>query len=225
MKTPRMIARTVGILFILGTTAGIGSAVALAPASSPDYLTTLAGVPDQIEAGALLVLVMGAALAPIPALLYPILKRKAPTGAMGYAIFRTIEVVSFLGFALFPMLLLWLSRRYVIAIEPDLTCIPTLGALVRAANGLLDPIITLFSSLAAMILYATLYRARLVPRWLSGWGFVGGALHLLAGGLHLFGVHPAGLDLVLTLPIALQEMVFAVWLIVKGFNPQTLEAL
>jgi len=225
MKAPRMIARTVGILFILGTIAGIGSAVALAPASSPDYLTTLAGLPDQIEAGALLVLVMGAALAPIPALLYPILKRKAPTGAMGYAIFRTIEVVSFLGFALFPMLLLWLSRRYVIAIEPDLTCIPTLGALVRAANGLLDPIMTLFSSLAATILYATLYRARLVPRWLSGWGFVGGALHLLAGGLHLFGVHPAGLDLVLTLPIALQEMVFAVWLIVKGFNPQTLEAL
>jgi len=218
VSNPRTIARTVGILFIVGTLAGIFSAVALAPTGSPEYLATLAGMPDQIEAGALLVLVMGASLAPIPALLYSILKRHNPTGALGYAIFRTIEVVTFIGFSLFPMLLLWLSKWYVVAVEPDLTCIPALGALVQAANDLLDPIMTLFSSVAALILYAILHKSRLIPRWLSVWGLAGGALHLLAGILHLFGIHPAALDIVLTLPIALQEMVCAVWLIVSGFD-------
>ena len=64
-----------------------------------------------------------------------------------------------------------------------------------------------------------LYQARLVPRWLSGWGLVAGVLSLVAtvyaGFTQDFGF--TTVNTVLSIPIGLQEMVLAVWLIAKGF--------
>jgi hypothetical protein len=54
-----------------------------------------------------------------------------------------------------------------------------------------------------------------VPRWLSVWGLVGAALYIVPPLGSMFG-HSLG---VLMAPLALQEMVMAVWLIAKGFNP------
>jgi hypothetical protein len=75
--------------------------------------------------------------------------------------------------------------------------------------------------LGALMYYWVLYQSRLVPRWLSAWGLVGITLVLVAGLLVMFRV--AGplstTQVVLALPIGVQEMVLAVWLIAKGFNP------
>jgi hypothetical protein len=64
--------------------------------------------------------------------------------------------------------------------------------------------------------------SQVIPRWLSVWGLAGTVLGLAAGLLVLFqsiGVL-SGPQVVLNLPIAVQEMVLAVWLIVKGFSPK-----
>ena len=78
----------------------------------------------------------------------------------------------------------------------------------------------------ALMYYYVFYRSRLVPRWLSGWGLVGGALMLVStvssGFTQDFGF--TTVNTVLNIPIGLQEMVLAVWLIVKGFNPSALAA-
>ena len=72
-----------------------------------------------------------------------------------------------------------------------------------------------------------IYRSRLVPRWLSGWGLVGAALRLVAtvyaGFTQDFGF--TTVNTVLNIPIGLQEMVLAVWLIVKGFNPSAVRSI
>jgi len=60
-----------------------------------------------------------------------------------------------------------------------------------------------------------LYQRRLIPRWLSVWGFVGAALSFVNYSPQFFGIDSIE---ILFLPIGLQEMVFAVWLIVKGIN-------
>ena len=68
--------------------------------------------------------------------------------------------------------------------------------------------------LGVLILNYALYQSKLIPRWLSGWGLVGGTLILAMGFLRMFG-HPV---FYLAIPIILNELVLAVWLIVKGFN-------
>ena len=77
------------------------------------------------------------------------------------------------------------------------------------------------------MLYATLYQSKLVPRWISVWGLIAAVL-LLAGTvlemLEVFSEFPVGgRELIYAAPIAVNEMVLAVWLIVKGFNPSALE--
>ena len=75
LDSSRKTARIVGVLFIIGTVAGILSAVALGGLlNGPDYLNLLASNASRVTVGALLILVMGIALAMIPALMFPILK-------------------------------------------------------------------------------------------------------------------------------------------------------
>ena len=85
---------------------------------------------------------------------------------------------------------------------------------------------TLPFALGALMYYYVLYRSRLVPRWLSGWGLVGAGLCLVAtvyaGFTQEFGF--STVNNVLNIPIGVQEMVLAVWLIVKGFNPSAVTA-
>ena len=72
----------------------------------------------------------------------------------------------------------------------------------------------IFLGLGGLVLNYLLYESRLVPKWLSVWGVIGAFLVMLYGLMSLFGTDPG----ILAAPIAVQEMVFAVWLIVKGFN-------
>jgi uncharacterized membrane protein len=68
--------------------------------------------------------------------------------------------------------------------------------------------------------YYVLYAARLIPRWLSGWGLAAVALAVVAT-IYAASTQDFGfttLNTVLNIPIGLQELVLAVWLIVKGFN-------
>lgn len=59
-----------------------------------------------------------------------------------------------------------------------------------------------------------------MPRWLSAWGLAAVALSLVAtihsGFTQDFGF--STLNTVLNIPIALQEIVLGIWLLVKGFR-------
>jgi uncharacterized membrane protein HdeD (DUF308 family) len=105
-----------------------------------------------------------------------------------------------------------------------------LGSILTAASDWTEMWGALAFSIGAVMIYGALYQARLVPRWLSGWGFVGGVLYFIAYLVSIFNpLHAApsiGLGIgLLLVPLAIQEMVFAVWLIVKGFNPSTTTSL
>ncbi len=64
------------------------------------------------------------------------------------------------------------------------------------------------------------YRTRLLPRWLSVWGLLGLLLMLVGAFSGMFGLIGAFSQpqMLLMLPIMLQEMVMAVWMIVKGYS-------
>src|SRR4029453_9703794 len=68
---------------------------------------------------------------------------------------------------------------------------------------------------SGLMLCYTLYKARLVPRWLAVWGLVGYAIIFCGMISEMMG---SGLGLASSLPGGLWEVFMGGWLIAKGFN-------
>ena len=219
-----MTAAVVGVLFIIGTVAGVLSVVVTQPIlGDPDYLIKISANENQIVTGALLVLTMGFALAMVPVMLFPILKRHNEVLALGYVVFRgALETVAYIAMVICWLFLIVLSHEYVAAGASNLSYFQTLGAVFSKGNDSISNILVIIFSLDALILYYLLYRSKLVPRWISVWGFIAILLHFSTAFLMMFHLLNPGFSAtvdIINLPIFLQEMVMAVWLIAKGFNP------
>ena len=218
MNSNRKTAIIVGVLFITATGASSLGFVILDPIlNAPDILVNASANITRVIIGVLLLLINCAAVVVIPVMLFPILKKHNEVLAVGYLGSRIIESVILIVGLISLLSLLTLSQESVQAAAPDSSYFQTLGTLLLAVYDwtLLLGIMIVFS-LTALSLNYLLYQSELVPRWLSGWGLIGAILLLVAGLLEIFGFNPTE---ILSLPIALQEMVFAVWLIIKGFNP------
>ena len=216
MNTYRKTAIIVGILFILGTLAGVLSVpVTGSLLGVPVDLGKIAAHGNQIALGALLVLVMGLALAMVPVLMFPILKKHNETLAVGYVVFRgALETMTYIASALAFLALGTLGREFVKAGAPAASHFQTLGSLLLAGNDWIGAMVSIVFSLGALMFYGLLFRSKLIPRWLSVWGFTGAVLYLAEPLLFMFGAKWE----ILFAPLFVQEMVMAVWLIVKGFN-------
>jgi hypothetical protein len=218
----RKTAGLVGLLFIIGTVSGVLSGVITGPVqSAPDGLTSLAAHETQWILGTLLILVMGFALSMVPVLLYPLFKKYNEVLAMGAVVFRgVLEAVCYIAVVASMLLLLSASRLDA----GDAAAMQTAAELLIHAQEWFSQITALVFSIGALIIYFLFYQTRLIPRWLSGWGFMGAVLYFAAPLVSMLGPGHLALSFdsalgFLLAPLALQEMVFAVWLIAKGFNP------
>ena len=108
MNTSKKTARIVGALFIIGTVAGILSVVFTGPVlDDPDYLIKISANENQIIIGALLVLIMGFALAMVPVVLFPIFKKYNEALALGAVVFRgALEAAAYIAIVICWLLLL-----------------------------------------------------------------------------------------------------------------------
>ena len=182
----------------------------------PDYLVHVSANERPVIIGMFVELTWALAVVGIVVTLLPILKEHSEALALGFSGLRFIEAISTVVSSIGLLALLALSQGFAQAGAPDASHYQSLGNLllsVREGAFLIGS--GLVWSLSALVLNYVLYQSRLVPRWLSGWGLVVGALSLITYFLQVFNIH---LTEFMFLPIALQEMVFAVWLIVKGFN-------
>lgn len=85
----RRTAIIVGVLFIVGTVAGVLSVLVTNPIlEDPEYLGNVAANGNQLVVGALLVLTMGLALAMVPVVLFPVARKHNEVLALGYVVFR-----------------------------------------------------------------------------------------------------------------------------------------
>lgn len=221
MNNNKKTAKVVGALFIVATVAYSLSVVLLDPIlGDSDYLTKISTNENLLIISAFLVLIDAVAVAAIAIVIYPVLKKHNETLALGYVGARIGESVLFSVNVIATLTLLTLSQEFAKAGALDTSYYQTLGAVLLAAGNwayLLG--LGLAFAISALILNFVLYQSKLIPRWLSGWGFVGAALVFANYLLESFGINPVE---ILYLPIAVQEMVFAVWLIVKGFNPSAI---
>jgi hypothetical protein len=227
MNPNKKTAIIVGALFIIGTIAGVLSVFFTSSIlNDPDYLIKVSANANQIALGALFVLTMGVALAMVPVVIYPVLKKHNEVLALGYVVFRgALETITYLVIVISWLLLIALGQEVVTAGTPNAPYFHTLGNLILKTAEIGATTTAIIFPLGALMFYVVLYQSRLIPRWLSGWGLVGVTLHLFAAGLAgLFGLtnSMSTIQSVLALPIFLQEMVMAVWLIVIGFNPSAI---
>lgn len=220
MQTNKTVARVVGVLFIAATAFAVIGDRLLRPIRDDDnYLSTLAEHEGRVIIGALTEVSLAVSVVAIAVLLFPVLKRAGEGSALGYVGVRVLEGAIIIGGAVSSLMLLTLSERYVEVGGEEQDRIEPVGELILAVREWTDALgPSLVFALSALILYPLLFQLQLVPRWLSVWGFIGGAMLVVGAVFALYGESPTStISIVLAAPIGINEMVLAVWLIIKGF--------
>jgi hypothetical protein len=217
----RRIAKIAGVLFIVATAASLLSTAFLGSVGNSDYLSSVAANESTVALGVLIRFIAAFASAAIAISLYPVLRRYRRGLALGAVGFRLIEGTFYAIGAVSVLLLLTLSQEFVKTGAADPGYFGTSGTLLKALDDWAGLAGVLAFYLGGLLYYCVFYQTRLVPRWLSGWGIGGVILGAVAALLILFGVTDtmSTVQIVLNVPIGIQEMVLAVWLIVKGFRP------
>jgi Domain of unknown function (DUF4386) len=213
-------ARVAGALLIAATVASLLSTALLNPVvSGSDYLLKISAHQDRIVAGGFFEIVAAFASAGIAVSLYPVLKRYGESLALGSVGFRLLEGGLYLVAAIGTFLLLQVGQDATPG-SPVPSYLRTSGALLLTLRDQAGLAGVLAFYLGASMYYYVFYRSRLIPRWLSGWGLAGTALGALAGLLVLFRVtgYMSAPQVALNLPIGVNEVVLAIWLLVRGFG-------
>lgn len=219
MNLNRKAATLAGSFYLFSILAGILS-ISYA-IDDPNYLIKASLNTNSVLIAAFFHLLMAPLYVGIAILLYPILKEYNQWLAFGFASFRIIAGVFIISGVIILLLLLSISHEFVKAGSPAMSYFQTLGILLQTGRDLVNHVATILSVCAGgLMFYSLLYQTRLVPRWLSGWGLAGTILAIIASFLFLFRLIGiiTPLYIILNIPMALQEIVLAGWLIVKGFN-------
>jgi len=153
------------------------------------------GNPDAKMIGMFLEAISGAAVIGISIIMYPLFKPYNDKTSRGYLILRIIE-----GSVMVITGALFLSH----------------SSQLLAIRDLLWAGHTYVFIVGALVFNYLLYISKLIPKWLSGWGIIASLLLLVVTLLELANIIP--FMMILRLPIITNEVVEALWFIVKGFN-------
>ncbi len=222
MNSPRKTAIIVGVLFIIATLfLFIGESFYKPILSSPDYLDN--AYPNKIIViiGILLEFIIVITMPLIGVFLFPILKKYNEALALGYVGFRFLEAVLYIGMEINKLSLINISQDYLNQVGTDASYFQNIGSSIQSVNDWAFSIYVIVFTIGALMLYYVLYKSKLIPRFISAWGFIAAAVLLTGSVMIMVDMSTeisVGLELILVLPIAVNEMVLAGWLIVKGFN-------
>ena len=201
----------IGTLFILATALGVANVgLVLGPVlTGPDIAPRLAENTGALRVGSVLNIAMTVAIAAIAVAFYPVIRHRHPILAPAYLVARLAEAIVIAVAGMF-----WVVVAQTVAIAAD-----SAPVLLEMATSLFNLGAQVVFGITALILNTILLKTPLVPRWLALWGLIGGAMILILGVVQMLGYPIARIEAVMTAPIALNEMVLALWLIIKGFAP------
>lgn len=227
-KKSKKHAVIVGILFIIATAfLFVGGSFYDPILETPDFLQIAYPQRQQAVLGMLLEFACVIAIPLIPAFMFPYLSKFNVPLAVGYVSFRLFEALLFAAQEINTLTQISVSRLYLESGGGDASFYQALGETLRGWNSWEFSIYLFVFTLGGMMFYSVLYQSRLVPRWVSGWGFLAAVLLFIGTILNIFEVNigtPGMFELIFAMPIAVNEMVLAVWLIVKGFNQDALSS-
>lgn len=219
MNLGKRAARLAGILIIAGMVAGILSIVPSVEGS--DFLTEVYPNRHQVLTGALFQFLLVPIYIGFSLVLYPILRKYQENLAVGFVGFRIISgVFQIVGTIVLPVFV-YLSHEYLTATPSGMLYLESLGELLKLVRDLTNHLgVMVATGLGNLLLYSILYRGKYLPRWLSIWGVVGNVLIMGASFLIMAqAVEVVSAEyVILTVPLVVQELVLAIWLITKGLD-------
>ncbi|MDH4280554.1 MAG: DUF4386 domain-containing protein [Acidimicrobiia bacterium] len=208
-------------MFVVATAAGVLSVVMMSSTlGDDDLLSAVYSNQSSLIVGQMLIFVMLTAMVGTAVLLAPILRIHSENLALSYVLARTLEVVMIAIGLVAGLLLVPLSWDFAAAGGGDAASAAVLADSLKASSdwtGYLGA--QMIFSISALVLNWAFLRNGLIPRWLALWGLMGVPLMFASGFLVMFeslNSNASALNL-LVVPLAVQEMAMAIWLIVKGF--------
>jgi Domain of unknown function (DUF4386) len=229
MKTNKNIATSAGILFILAAVAAIMGALLYNPIlHDPDYIINGTAHETQILWGAFFEIITAFAVIGTPIALYPVLKKYNQSMAIATVSFRLLEASMIIVGILSLLTIVTLNHEFSKGVNPDTASYLIVGKSLIALHNwtfAFGPNIALGPS-TFMTSYL-LFKSKLVPRFITNLGLVGGPFIFASGVMVMFGIflQISMWGVLLAIPVFLYEMSLAVWLLVKGFKTDEVETV
>ena len=206
-------SRLIGALFIAGFVVyGAGFGLSSSVIGAPDFLSTISAHQTTLVLGAFLMMLVAPVDVGKAILFYPIVENHGKRTALAYLAAMIVEVVLLSLGALCLLMLVPLGQSAVGAGAAQ-----ALGSLLTEASTMAYQISQLSLGIGAFFLCWLLFRTRLIPQWLAGWGVIGYVLHVAGAIAEIFGIP---ISLILLIPGGLFELALAFWLLIKGFQPE-----
>jgi hypothetical protein len=214
----RHTARIAGLLYLLTFAASIPALPLLTEILGDPAFVLGSGPTNAVLAGALLDLINAGACIGTAVVLYPVLRRHGPAGALGFVTTRVVEAVIITTGVISLLTVVTLRTQASADQGPALLAVAAALVALRDWTFLLGP--GLMSGLNALLLGSVLLRSQLIPRAIPILGLIGAPLHLAAVMATFFGVNDqlslwSGLAVV---PVFLWELSVGLWMAVKGFS-------
>lgn len=190
---------------------------------TPDFILG-AGSDAGIPLGALfeVLTALGGVIAAVA--LYSVARRHSERAALGFVTTRVLEATMIFAGVLAILSVYTLRHDVVGTAGTDSAGLLVVGHALVAIHDwtfLLGP--GVMAGLNALLIGSVMYRSGLLPRWIPTLGLIGAPLLLGSCIATLFGAWEqiSGPAAVLTLPIAIWELSFGVYMTVKGFKAPT----
>ncbi|MEO0526709.1 MAG: DUF4386 domain-containing protein [Bacteroidota bacterium] len=215
MKSTKQIGHMAGVLFLIQFAMGIlVKQILLGPGTfDTNFLVDILGNATQLKISVLLDLLVAVLSVVIAVVLLPVFRQFNDGMALLYLSFcimgfanAAIENNSILS-------LLAMGQEYF----PETTHSSykeSLGGLVQERRIWAHYVNLLISALPLTVLYYVLYRLKLVPRLLSGWGLMSALIMFINVLWAFFG----GGSMLLYAPLGLAQLSLSLWLVTKGFR-------
>lgn len=218
-KSHRRTSSAVGVLFLAAIVAyATGSALVESVFNGENHLQIIAANKSRIALGALAMFVNSIVVIGIGVLMLPVLRRSHPNVAYFYLSLRLVESIVLLFGVLSLLSIIGIAQQYALVENPNIAHFQTLAALAKNGNYYAYQLAMAALGIGSLGFCYAMLQSNLVPRMLALWGLAGYAVFTAGAISEILGY---GHGILLSIPGGLFELFLGVWLIVKGFNPNT----
>lgn len=219
--TTRRYALVGGLLYLLTFAASIPALPLMSAVLDGPGFVAGSGAVTPVLFGIVLDLINAAACIGTAVALYPVLRRSAPAGAVGFVVSRTMEAAI--------IVVGVLALLTVVSLRTDQTAGDAVPVVATALVGLRDWTFLLgpglMPAINAGLLATALFRTRTIPRGIAILGLIGAPLQAASVLATLFGVNTqiSAWSAVAVIPIFLWELLLGLWLTFRGVNDRAAE--